>query len=343
MVCAHTYFVLASIYYLKDDYDNVERYCQRALMIEPKNEAIADLYCECGCMPQYKDKVLKFLESQVQKDPFNDACWSALAGVYCHYEQYEQAEQAANCAIAINDKAEKRHFYKAQCLLKKDDIDNAAYHISMACKYCKSDNLCQYILSLSSVLMAKEQWSKALVCLKGVDLLLDNDEDDDHSYLLNMALCYYKIDDNSSAVNCLNKAVDKEVDNQDFLFFGRTLMKCEYYKECELAFYDIFQIDVLDSELRDMAIIFYAAATSMLGNKMDGYATLNALFDNYLDEDSLASLINVLGDNELFNNFTIRALKEIEPKRIKNFLDDYIDLDITQDKNFKKCLKTVLQ
>lgn len=343
----HIYYLLTSIYLAYEQYDEAEKYCRQALIMEPKNENVAELYVECGSWAKSKDKFISFLESLVKQDPFNDIAWAALADLYYNSGDIELAEQAVDCALAIDERSERRNYYKAECLLSRNEIDAAAYHISMACKYCKSDNLPEYLLTLASILIVKKQWGRALVCLKGVDLFAiadENAEDNvDYQYLLRMALCYYETDNIASMVECVHKAVDNKVKNEDFLNFGKLLIDWQYYKECKAIFYELYQTETLNDKLRDIALVLYAASTYIVGDKMDGYAMLNSLLDEDLDNKTLANIISVLCIRQLFDEFTIKALRKVEPKKIDDFIKKYLDKNIAGGRNFKRCLKTALQ
>ncbi len=333
------YMLIGRIFLERDNLINAEKYLHKAVELNYEDRMTLGCYTDCAFEPSLQDNIINLLFNLSREHPFMDIIWCALGIVYSRYKLFDLAIEAFDYAIVINPKGEIRHACKADCLIAKKDYANAKKELDLAI-----DNAQNYATDLhlvyAGILIIENDYAKALLHLKQVD----DDANDifGKTYLLDMALCYYFLDDPSSAITCVQRAYDENIDIELIIDFARKVYDYGFENHSEDIFEMLFTTSTDDYTI-ELASTTLAALKSRDGHTFEAIKIMeNTLAELHsCTEDFWYAFLRITCQDQKFDSYTTKTLKILSsldsfPIYIKEHYPEIID-----NPNYKRCLKQI--
>ena len=334
------YLLLGRIYLEKEAYKVAESYLRKGVTLNNTDKAVLGCYADCAFDDSLDDTMIRFLYEQTHNNPFNDLLWTTLGVVYSRFEYIQEAIEAFDYAIALKPEGEIRHSCKADCFIANKDYASAELELNTALKYSQTDSK-ELHLILAGVLMQENKYAEALLHLKNLDARRDKDAD--HSYLLDMAMCYYFLHQPNFALMKIEQAISANIAPEIIVDFARRVYDYGFKIESEDIFEAILTSKDVDSYFVELASVTFAALKSKEGNTFEAIRIMENALDELhsCTEDFWYAFLRITCQDEIYDGYTTQALKLLTsldsfPVYLKEHYPEVID-----NPNYKRCLKKI--
>ncbi|MDR0559685.1 MAG: tetratricopeptide repeat protein [Prevotellaceae bacterium] len=202
-------FILADAEYYKP-----ALYFLHILMIHNSNNVeiisqIATCYKEIGKF----DKAEKYYDKALDIDPFNHRTWISLGLVCIESKNYEKALSSFEFALAIKEKCCRAIRCKTETLIAMERYDDAIAWINDSVEDMDTANAASLFHSLAECYMKISEEEKAINCYYKA---IEADPDSAMPYW-GLARILYSCDDFQLAIRLIEKAIDKDPDNFNYI------------------------------------------------------------------------------------------------------------------------------
>jgi len=246
-------YKIAKTYNLLNDFNNAEKYYKKVLAISPNHipalNSLGYIYINKGKLSlglKYFEKVLnlsplnydalvgaakvyttfkkdyetaeKYLNHAIKKEPSNTSAYIVLAQIYILKEKFRKAVSFLDKAKLYNPTNYKIYFYKGLIEEKQGNFESAKKNYEKAFSLNQNDS--SLILNLSEIYLKLKKWGKAIKCLKkSIKIFPD-------VYLLysKIGFAYQMKNDIDSALENLNKAIEKNITDDILIYHYETLL-----------------------------------------------------------------------------------------------------------------------
>lgn len=332
-------FLLGRIYLEKEDFVNAEKYLHKAVETNFDDKVVLGCYTDCAFDESLKETMIRLLYNLTHEHPFNDMLWTALGIVYSRYDFIQEAIEAFDYAIAIKPEGELRHACKADCYITKGDYENAKKELDIAIRYSKN-NYVELHIVYAGILMQEKNYSKAIIHLREVDSR--KEEITDRTYLLDMALCYYFLDNPNAAKQMVQQAINEKLAPEYIVDFARKVYDNGFQNESE----DLFEMLITgdsDTYTIELASVTLAALKSREGNTFEAVKIMEQTLAELhsCTEDFWYAFLRITCQDKMYDNYTTNTLKLLMsldsfPTYIKEHYPEIFD-----NPNYKRCLKKI--
>lgn len=333
------YLLLGRIYLERGDYISAETYLRKGIELNCNDTLLLGCYSDCSLDISLKERMMEFLCQLTAENSFNDLLWTTLGIVYSRYEYLDKAIDAFDYAIAIKPEGEIRHSCKADCLIAKKEYTAARQELELAIKYSSNDNFELHIV-LAGLLMRENNYAEALLHLY---IVYDRGQEiTDKTYLLDMALCYYFLNQPDEAILKTKESLDTDIAPEIIVDFARRVYDNGFKNEGE----DIFEAIITnntESYTIELASVTLAALKSRDGNTFEAVKIMENTLDELhsCTEDFWYAFLRITCQDEIYDGYTTKTLQLLMsldsfPVYLKEHYPDIFD-----NPNYKRCLKQV--
>ncbi|MDR0604833.1 MAG: tetratricopeptide repeat protein [Bacteroidales bacterium] len=197
-----------------------QKYFNAALMFLHKfidsDKADAETFFKAGqCYEQISNiqEAEKYYEKSLDEDPFNEKTWIILGAMHLNSNNFAKALEAFEFALSINNNAFIASFCKIVTLMQSNEYDKAIDCIMEALSKLPGD--AQVMYTLGECYEKKQDLPEAEDCYTKA---ISQEIDFDLPYW-GLSKILYAQGDIESAIQVIDKAIELEPDNENYLYF----------------------------------------------------------------------------------------------------------------------------
>lgn len=331
-------YLLARIYIEKSKFAQAEKLLRNVVKIHYDDWALMMNYVKCVEDKQVANTVLRTIRSIVNKNPFEDKVWVALA--FAYYESYhiDKALEAINYAIAIDSDEETRHALKANIVVALGKDEEYIKESLLAAEYATDKYT--YYESIGKAYLNKKDYKNASIYYKkalehekfGLELPESN---------LGLVECYLMQNQITMANRQLDKALAMQYPPSYYLGFAERISSLGFSYISEDILAELTNSDdILISMLATVSLAYIKAETDRL---LEGIKLLEDTIKDYNDIDSLYyALLDLSCRDSKYIAYTRKALQYLIAQKgyNKNIRDNFPSL--LKNGNYLKCLKELI-
>lgn len=331
-------YLLARIYVEKSKFVEAEKLLRNVVKNHYDDWSLMMNYVKCVEDKHVTNIVIRTIRSIVNKNPFEDKVWVALA--FAYYESYhiDKALEAINYAIAIDSEDETRHALKANIVVALGKDDEYIQESLLAAEYA-SDKY-TYYESIGKAYLNKKDYKNASTYYKkaldheqlGIELPESN---------LGLVECYLMMNQITMANKQLDKAIAMEYPASYYLGFAERISALGFAYISEDIFSELTNSDdILISMLATVSLAYIKAETDRL---LEGIKLLEDAIKEFSDIDSLYyALLDLSCRDSKYIAYTRKALQYLIAQKgyNKNIRDNFPSL--LKNGNYLKCLKELI-
>lgn len=335
----HYVRLLAEIKLSKKDYKTAETLLRNILKNNSESrEELLPIYIDCAKTEALKKLVYNTLSSIINKEPFEDEVWMALAIMFFEDNVLDKALEAVNFALAIDKEDETRHALKANIAIAQLDEETYIKESLTAIKYSSEPYL--YYEGIAKLYTAKEEYSKALPYYqKAIEGEQIGEVLPDSNF--GIIECLLMLNNHKLATRFLNKVMDAQYDAQDYMSFAARMYSKGFVELSEDIFLDFMNDeDDMVSLAATVALAYIEAEEEDL---LVGIELLdNAIRNNRMDDIVYLAMLDLSCRDDKYIEYSKMALRHIITK--KNFHNEIEENypNLLKNKNYIRCLKELL-
>jgi tetratricopeptide (TPR) repeat protein len=179
-------------------------------------DATAKIFLDMGfCYEQISNysESEKYYEKSLDEDPFNEIAWVMMGSMYLADDKLDKAKEAFEFALSINNSPTVALICKTTALIQSNDFENVIGSIAEMMLHGSGDTQ-----SLSSLAEHFEKENDIEEVEQNYMNAVDQDIDHDISYWATSKLLYAQ-GDIESAIRFIDKAIEINPDNEEYLYF----------------------------------------------------------------------------------------------------------------------------
>ncbi|MCB8818803.1 tetratricopeptide repeat protein [Desulfosporosinus shakirovi] len=154
-------------------------------------------------------KALSYFQKAIFLNPDNSDTYYYLGVYYDKIEEYERAKTYYEKSLVIDNKQSETHLNLGMCYFRLNDYENALKEFNLAYDY---DNNCtDAIKNQGLVFLSMKDYNDALEKF----LFMSEVEPDDIENMLDIAFCYYRINNLENAHEWINRIMKIDANNEE--------------------------------------------------------------------------------------------------------------------------------
>lgn len=331
--------LLAEIKISKQDYQTAEALMRNSLKENADSrEELLPLYVDCAKTKTLKNIILKTLNTIIDKEPFEDEVWMALAIMFFEEDDLDKALEAVDFALAIDKEDETRHALKANIAIANLDEETFIKESLLATEYSLEPYL--YYEGIAKLYASKDDYAEALhyyqKAIEGeqVGVVLPESK-------FGIIECFLMLNKHKLATHFLDKVMEAKYDSQYYISFAARMYGKGFVELSEAIFLDFINDE--DDRTSLTAIVALAYIQAEEEDLLVGIELLdNALKNNKMDDIVYLAMLDLSCRDDKYMEYSKRALRHIITKN--NFHTEIEENypNLLKNKNYIKCLKELL-